>query len=152
MSNINMIVNTTIQNKLNKIKHFMSKQQHSIVSSNTNDYEEVINRLYSVITSMSVAYEQDGLGDDALVYLHYFFAGSDWYVLEKDSCENEQNQAFGFVILNNDIQSAELGYISINELISLEVGYSGVELDFYFDPRPLGLVKQSLMSKFGEVA
>ena len=55
----------------------------------------------------------DGKGDDAVVYLHYFRGGMDWYITEKDM-EEEQHQAFGLADLG---YGGELGYISIQELI-----------------------------------
>lgn len=78
-------------------------------------------------------------GPDAIVYLHYFIAGCDWYITEKDS-EDEQRQAFGVAQLNGD---PEYSYISITELCEIKVkippfGFkTGVELDFYWKPKPL---------------
>lgn len=75
--------------------------------------------------------------DDKIVYLHYFYGGSDWYIVEKDS-EPEQLQAFGYAILNGDFQQAEWGYISLVELL----GISRIELDFYFTPVCFGDIKK----------
>ena len=33
---------------------------------------------------MPRTYEADGQGDDAMVYLHYFKRGGDWYITERD--------------------------------------------------------------------
>ena len=41
------------------------------------------------IAAMPKTYGQDGLGDKAIAYLHYFKNGFDFYVTEKDS-EEEQ--------------------------------------------------------------
>jgi hypothetical protein len=71
--------------------------------------------------------ETDGKGADAIVYLHYFTSGCDWWIREKDM-EAEQLQAFGWASLNGDYP--ELGYISIVELLSV-----GAELDLHFEPR-----------------
>ncbi len=87
------------------------------------------------IAGMPRVYEQDGKGEEAIVSLHYFKGGSDWYILEKDS-ETEQSQAFGYAVLNGDEDNAELGYISLVELTRL-----GVELDLHFNPRSLLEVK-----------
>lgn len=80
---------------------------------------------------------QDDIADPT-VYLHYFFGGSDWYILERDS-SNEQHQCFGWAILNGDTWNAELGYISINELMSV----SAMQLDYHWTPKPLSEVKRS---------
>ena len=50
--------------------------------------------LAALIHAMPKVYEQDGLGDQAVAYLHYFTGGCDWYITEKDS-EPEQHQALG---------------------------------------------------------
>lgn len=83
------------------------------------------------ILNMPETYGQDGLGDKAIVYLHYFKGSFDWWITEKDS-DPEQNQAFGFA----DMGEPELGYISIPELVA-----NGVELDLYFTPKTLEAVK-----------
>ena len=87
------------------------------------------------INTMPKTYEQDGKGDQAVAYLHYFTGGCDWYITEKDS-EPVQLQAFGYANLGDD-QNAELGYISIVELLE-----NGAELDLYFKPRTLAEIKQ----------
>jgi hypothetical protein len=64
--------------------------------------------------------------------LHYFHpAGFDFYITERDM-EDEQLQAFGLAV----VHEAELGYISIEELKEV-----GCELDMYWTPKKLGLVK-----------
>jgi hypothetical protein len=94
-----------------------------------------------LIASMPVTYEQDGAGDDAVVYLHYFHGSSDWFVTEKD-VDGGVTQAFGYSVLNGDVDFAELGYISIAELTCC-----GVEFDLYFTPSKLGVIKQQLAAK-----
>lgn len=91
--------------------------------------------LGQLIQGMPETYGQDGKGDDAIAYLHYFNSGSDWYITEKDM-NGGINQAFGYAILNGDHQSAECGYISIAELTNF-----GVELDFHFTPCTLATIK-----------
>ena len=53
---------------------------------------------------------------DKLIYLHFFIAGSDWYI-----AEHEGDLLWGFAILNNDLQNAEWGYISFSELKSIKI-------------------------------
>lgn len=88
------------------------------------------------IANMPATYGQDGKGDDATVYLHYFVGGSDWYITEKDM-DGGVDQAFGFAILNGDTECAELGYISIRELAGVRV-----ELDLHFEPTTLREIKR----------
>lgn len=93
------------------------------------------------IQAMPATYGQDGLGLKAIAHLHYFSAGSDWYITEKDkgaatdSPEDYQNQAFGVASLHGC--EPESGYISIRELIGL-----GVEFDLHWTPKPLDTINQ----------
>ena len=78
---------------------------------------------------MPQTYEQDGKGDDAVVYLHYFSGNADWWITEKDM-GTEQRQAFGYVDLG---YGGELGYVSLVELC----GAASVELDLHWTPKTL---------------
>ena len=82
----------------------------------------------ALVQSMPKTYEQDGKGEQATAYLHYFTGACDWYITERDM-EPEQLQAFGLADLG---YGPELGYISIAELIG-----AGAELDLYFEPKTL---------------
>ena len=64
----------------------------------------------------------------AVVHLHYFLGGSDWYITEKD-VDGGVQQAFGYVVLNGDEDSSELGYLSIEEITR-----HGAELNLHFQP------------------
>jgi hypothetical protein len=85
-----------------------------------------------LIGAMPKTYEQDGMGDAAVVHLHYFVGGCDWYITEKD-CEDEQLQAFGLADLGH---GSELGYIAITEITR-----HGAELDLHFKPQTLGEIR-----------
>lgn len=85
------------------------------------------------IRTMPKTYEQDGKGDAAIVSLHYFLRGHDWYITERDM-EEEQLQAFGLAALYG--HEPELGYINITELIA-----HGAELDLHFAPCELGTIR-----------
>jgi len=70
---------------------------------------------------------------DKIIWLHFFIGGSDWYI-----CEYDDDLFFGFVILNNDDQMAEWGYVSFSELKSLKVnGWLEVdcELEELWNPK-----------------
>jgi len=95
--------------------------------------------IYETVTTMPKTYETDGMGDDVTIRLHYFHGGSDWWITERDSIDDEQAQAFGYARLHGDTENAELGYISIIELVKYNV-----ELDLYWEPITLGELKQQL--------
>lgn len=86
------------------------------------------------VRKMPVTYQQDGKGDAAIVHLHYFKGGCDWYITEKDMDGSGTTQAFGYACMG----SPELGYISIAELVR-----NGAELDLNWTPKTLGEVKLS---------
>lgn len=95
----------------------------------------IVIRTLEKIEEMPETHETDGQGDDAIVHLHYFRGSVDAWITEKDRGERpdddgmgEQYQAFGKVNLyGTGIKDAELGYVSIAELIE-----NDVELDLYW--------------------
>ena len=117
-----------------RLEQFINQSQISVMNENqgSETFKEVKERIQSTIESMPKTYETDGQGDDAIVYLHYFSAGGDWYITERD-IGDEQIQAFGLA----KMQFTELGYINIDELLKLNI-----ELDFYWTPKTLGEIKK----------
>lgn len=120
------------------IRPFVSRAQLSALADGCRSQEkdfffDKFQEYAERIGTMPKSYEQDGKGDEAVAFLHYFRGGSDFYITEKDA-EPGQNQAFGLAILNEG--EPELGYISIAELVA-----SHVELDLHFEPRTLREVK-----------
>ena len=91
---------------------------------------ETVIKLSDTFQTMHKTCEQDGMGKKAIAHLHYFTGGMDWYITEKDMGD-EQIQAFGSANLGH---GAELGYINLEELAA-----NNVEIDFHFDPVPLGV-------------
>ena len=102
-------------------------------------FRDKLLELVQVIEAMPVTYAQDGLGDDAVVHLHYFYGGGDCWITEKD-VDGGVDQAFGMVDLGH---GPELGYISIRELVRLKV----MDLDLHWTPKTLTEVKAA---KYGE--
>lgn len=92
--------------------------------------------LAQTIRDMPKTYETDGQGDAAVCILHYFFRGCDWFIIEKDS-EEQQNQAFGLCRINGG--DPEFGYVSLPEILA-----AGAELDLYFEPAPVATIAKKL--------
>ena len=69
-------------------------------------------------TGAPALYSQDGLGFRAVVHEHYFVGSCDWLVTEYSP---DDDLAFGWACLNGDRQNAELGYVSIAELESVQI-------------------------------
>lgn len=65
---------------------------------------------------------------DKLIYLHFFVAGCDWYIAEFDG----RGTFFGFAILNNNLEMAEWGCVSFEELKSLKI-HGCIEVDCELD-------------------
>lgn len=81
---------------------------------------------------------QDGLGDKAIAYVHYFVGGYDFYVTELNP---EEGLLFGL----GHLHEAELGYQTIEELASI----GRVERDLYWTPKTLGEVRKDLKARYG---
>jgi hypothetical protein len=131
---------------LEAVKNFLPKDEYMALAyyirPGQEDRDEIgrtIRQWKEKIATMPATYDQDGKGDDAIVHLHYFRGGSDWFITERDKDGNGTEQAFGFCLLNGDLEMAELGYVSIDELTQ-----NGVELDLYWTPKTLGEIKREL--------
>jgi len=69
---------------------------------------------------------------DKMIHMHFFLGGCDWYVAEYGRLRRE---FFGFAIFNDDLQNAEWGSFSYDELRSVRVG-PGFEVDRDLNWRP----------------
>lgn len=129
------------------LRHFIGKRQadalvSALMGEEKEHFKKILQDLKATIENMPKTYETDGMGDNAPITLHYFLGGSDWWIIEKDM-EEEQLQAFGYVCLNGWKDCAELGYISIEELIMV-----GAELDLHFTVKTIGEIKKELHCRF----
>jgi len=120
------------------LKQFVSPNQIAALGNGcrTEEKEFFFDKIEALTTrfiGMAKTYEQDGKGDDAIVYLHYFRGGMDWFITEKDM-EEDQIQAFGYCDLG--MGCPELGYVSLVELAE-----NNIELDIYWTPKTLREVK-----------
>ena len=96
----------------------------------TKEIEKKIPKLYS----------QDGKGYDAIVHVKYFdpLGSSAWFGTEYDK---EQRLFFGWACLNGNIEDAELGYFSLDQIENTRI-----ERDMYFAPCSL---KKAIKDKYG---
>ncbi|HEU0197008.1 MAG TPA: hypothetical protein VFQ88_07290 [Nevskiaceae bacterium] len=136
---------------LHALRRYMPEAERSVVTCALRGDEglwfaQTLRGIRDLIAAMPYTYQTDGQGDAAVVHLHYFNGGGDWYITERDRGEStesvadpfagEQLQAFGLACPFGD--DGELGYISIQELIAC-----GVELDLHWKPRSLGDVRKA---------
>jgi hypothetical protein len=68
---------------------------------------------------------------EKMIHMHFFIGGCDWYAAEYSP---EEKCFFGFAILNDDLQNAEWGYFSLDELASLRIKFLEVDRDLHFTP------------------
>lgn len=128
-----------------ELRHFIGHSQMRVIldcckGEEGEYFKAKLVEMAGIVKAMPHSYQTDGQGDSAVVHLHYFKGGADWFITEKDKgCDTdevkgEQHQAFGLADLFGD--GGELGYISIAELIA-----NGVELDLHWTPKTLGQVR-----------
>lgn len=124
--------------KQTTLHNFISTRQLEVIllASHAEEKAFFIDKLIELettINTMPKIYDQDGLGENAIAYLHYFTNSFDWYITERDVTD-KQLQAFGLAI----VHTPELGYISIQELIEHHA-----ELDIHFTPTTLKVIKET---------
>lgn len=122
----------TLVDNMNTLRQFINPSQMEAMKVGCRGEErqfflEKFAEMAERVTRMPKTYEQDGKGMEATAYLHYFKYSMDYYIVERDTSE-EQFQAFGVVVGG----AMEFGYVSIAELIN-----NGVELDLHFEPTKL---------------
>jgi hypothetical protein len=69
---------------------------------------------------------------EKMIHMHFFIGGCDWYAAEYSP---EEKIFFGFAILNGDLDNAEWGYFSLQELCDLKVKFLEVDRDLYWKPK-----------------
>jgi len=114
------------------VKKFMPEIEYKTMVSNKQNDDFV--KIYNQIKSTPKMREQENKGDEAIVYLHYFKGGSDFYLTELDT---ETLQGFGIGALSGNYP--EMTYIDVNELVE-----NVFELDLYFTPTKLSVIKNKL--------
>lgn len=119
---------------------FLPKKQQAIIlecldGEESEFFVEKIEELTRTINAMPVTFQQDGMGDQAIAHLHYFFGGCDWYITEKDFEGDGTTQAWGMADLGF---YPECGYISISEIIQ----HPFIELDLHWQPITLAEIKK----------
>ena len=85
-------------------------------------------------------YETENVSlEKKIIHMHFFIGGCDWYVSEYGPSDR---LFFGYAILNNDLQNAEWGYVSYDELRDLRVREIEVDRDLYWKSTPAAEVQK----------
>lgn len=129
-------------NALFTIRNFMPTHQKETVRQLIRGEEgqffvDKVVELAAIVDGMPKVYGQDGKGDGAIVYLHYFGPNFDVWISEKDTTA-QQIQAFGKVKFSDG--DAELGYINLEDLFAT----CTIELDFHFTPKPFNQIPDAI--------
>ncbi|MPQ56251.1 hypothetical protein [Duganella sp. FT27W] len=127
--------------------HFMPVGQRMMLLSQLKGEEgvgiaEIVNKVTDAIATMASTHQTASQGDQATAPLHYFSGAVEAWITEKDmgnptAGDVSQRQAFGLITLSGDVETAELGYISLEELIGCDV-----ELDLYWTPKTLAEIRK----------
>jgi hypothetical protein len=121
----------TVKHAVTFMKDYLSIEQYKTLLSvlsgeESSHFQDIALTLAHCIETMPVTYEQDGKGEYAVVFLHYFSNQFDFYLTERD-INSDQSRCFGLISGPNGI---EYGYICLPEILA-----NNVELDYYFHPR-----------------
>lgn len=81
---------------------------------------------------------QESAGTAAIIHLHYFVGGWDWYITELDPATGE---VFGVVTSPMTGPEGEYGYSSLAEMEGVRAGINVVERDLDWQPVPLSAVR-----------
>lgn len=85
-------------------------------------------------------YETENVSlEKKIIHMHFFIGGCDWYVSEYGLSDR---LFFGYAILNNDLQNAEWGYVSYDELRDINVRGIEIDRDLYWKPTPAAKVQK----------
>ena len=85
------------------------------------------------LRKLPALYSTENLSLDQIVMqMHFFLGGCDWYVAEYNPADNI---FFGYAILNSDLDNAEWGYVSYEELRSINVKGFEIDRDIHWTPK-----------------
>lgn len=104
-------------------------QLKALMQTNSEELDDVLKGLEASLKAIPLKPQGENIMNST-VYAHYFYGGSDWYILDYSK---SKGLFFGYVVLNGDTQMSEAGYVSPGELKET----NKVELDFYFTPKKL---------------
>lgn len=110
-----------------ELQRLIPKSQLAVMRD-SEEFDEAVKSMNSLVEKLPYLGKTD-MKRIHPVFLHYFVGGSDWYITEWD----RKDLFFGYAILNGDYEMSEWGYISRDEILSLEFPqkFLMVNLDLY---------------------
>ena len=109
-------------------------QQNILGNQPISLQNEQLENVKKALIDIPKLHKQDGKGQNAIVYLHYFVGGSDWFITEYD---RENKEFFGYAILNGDVEMSEFGYMPTEFFKNADYGMKTPELDLYWKYKTL---------------
>lgn len=104
----------------------LASLMHSARGEEGEYFVSLLKSTEQAIRSVPPLYASENLGADARVRLHYFGGAHDIWITELDQ---ETGEAFGYTCIGGDFDNAELGYVSIPEIVATD----RLELDLYWN-------------------
>jgi hypothetical protein len=106
--------------------------QYAVTEEHPDTFAEAIERLKSRLRKCPPIGGTEGMKEHPAIF-HYFYGGTDMYFCEYD---RKNGVMFGFVILNEDLQNAEWGYIDLAEIITIPI----MNIDYHFEEQSIEAV------------
>jgi hypothetical protein len=103
--------------------------QLEVTKENLHAFTAEIQRLEKQLSKCPKLYGTRGMKEHPAIF-HYFYGGTDIYICEYDQ---DDGLMFGFVILNGDLQNAEWGYISLEEILPIAI----MNIDYHFQEQSI---------------
>jgi type I restriction-modification system DNA methylase subunit len=120
------------------LRKLVNRSQYAVMRG-SDEYNGDVARLMNIVNTMPKDRQSESVkANDKLIYLHYFYGSSDYYVAELDK-DGDEYFVFGFAILNGDMINAEWGSSYVSELTE-----AGMELDLHWRIRTFGEIMDEL--------
>lgn len=126
------------------LKELMPDMQQEYLSEldpeGVEELQPVIDKIESQVANLKRSQSKE---KEPIVYAHYFYGQSDWFVTEYEG----DRIIFGYAILNGDVQFSEWGTASVQEMSEIRK-HGGVQMDFYWTPVPINVALHKAYPKY----
>jgi len=112
-----------------ELKAIIPKFQLLVTMEAPKEHAEALERLESQLKKCPKIGGTDGLNEHPAIF-HYFYGGSDFYICEYSP---DDDQMFGYSILNGDLPNSEWGYFSAKEFGQSRL----INIDYHFQEQSI---------------
>jgi len=120
-------------------------QKKTLSQMDSSDYDEIIAKVEKQLEELPKKSQGESI-EKSIVHAHYYHGNTDWFITD---ISQQNNQFFGYIVLNGNTQDAEAGFFSIDELTqerNYKIGF--IELDFHFKKDTLENILYKKYPKF----